>query len=99
VLALAGFVVSLAAIDSGSPYAQMGSSRLRTFGALGEPTILFVVFTVALTTHTDLPYAEAATLKSSAVQIFLPAHLLAAAARWQSCSCSRRRLAWGWRSW
>ena len=80
VLALAGFVVSLAAIDSGSPYAQLGSSRLRTFGGLGEPTILFVVFTVALTTHTDLPYAEVATLKSSAVQIFLPAHLLAAAA-------------------
>ena len=80
VLALAGFVVSLAAIDSGSPYAQLGSSRLRTFGGLGEPTILFVVFTVALTTHTDLPYHEAAILKSSAVEIFRPAHLLAAAA-------------------
>lgn len=80
VLALASFAVSLAAIDSGSPYAQLGSSRLRSFGALGEPTILFVIFTVALITHTDLPYALVATLKSSAAQIFAPSHLLAAAA-------------------
>src|SRR6266542_2359940 len=80
ILALASFVVSLAAIDSGSPYAQLGSSRLRSFGALGEPTILFVIFTVALITHTDLPYALVATLKSSTVEIFRPSHLLAAAA-------------------
>jgi formate hydrogenlyase subunit 4/hydrogenase-4 membrane subunit HyfE len=80
ILAMASFVVSLAAIDSGSPYAQLGSSRLRSFGALGEPTIIFVIFTVALTTHTDLPYALVATLKSSAVEIVRPSHLLAAAA-------------------
>jgi formate hydrogenlyase subunit 4/hydrogenase-4 membrane subunit HyfE len=80
VLALASFSVSLAAIDSGSPYAQLGSSRLRTFGALGEPTIIFVVFTVALITQTDLPYAFAENLKSSSVEIVRPAHLLAAAA-------------------
>ena len=80
VLGLASYAVSLAAIDSGSPYAQLGSSRLRTFGALGEPTILFVIFTVALITQTDLPYAFAATLKSSSAEIVRPAHLLAAAA-------------------
>ncbi len=80
ILCFASYAVSLAAIDSGSPYAQLGSSRLRTFGALGEPTILFVVFTVALVTRTDLPYAFAATLRSSAAEIVRPAHLLAAAA-------------------
>jgi formate hydrogenlyase subunit 4/hydrogenase-4 membrane subunit HyfE len=80
ILGMASFAVSLGAIDSGSPYAQLGSSRLRSFGALGEPTILFVIFTVALTTHTDLPYALVATLKSSTVEIFRPSHLLAAAA-------------------
>jgi formate hydrogenlyase subunit 4/hydrogenase-4 membrane subunit HyfE len=80
ILGLASYAVSLAAIDSGSPYAQLGSSRLRTFGALGEPTILFVVFTVALITGTDLPYVFAATLKSAAAEIVRPAHLLAAAA-------------------
>jgi formate hydrogenlyase subunit 4/hydrogenase-4 membrane subunit HyfE len=80
ILGMASFAVSLAAIDSGSPYAQLGSSRLRSFGALGEPTILFVIFTVALITHTDLPYAMAANLRSGAVEIFRPAHLLAMAA-------------------
>ena len=42
--------------------------------------MLFVVFTVALLTGTDLPYALAATVRSSAGQIIRPAHLLAAAA-------------------
>ena len=39
-----------------------GSSRLRSFGALNEPTVIFVIFVVALTTHTDLPYVLGATL-------------------------------------
>src|SRR5579871_6260481 len=43
VLGMASFVVSLAALDSGSPYTQLGSSRLGSFGALGEPTILIVI--------------------------------------------------------
>jgi formate hydrogenlyase subunit 4/hydrogenase-4 membrane subunit HyfE len=80
ILALASFSVSLAAIDSGSPYAQLGSSRLRTFGALNEPTVIFVIFTVALTTHTDLPYVLGATLRSSAVEVLRPSHLLVVAA-------------------
>jgi formate hydrogenlyase subunit 4/hydrogenase-4 membrane subunit HyfE len=80
ILALASFSVSLAALDAGTPYTQLGSSRLRSFGALGEPTILVVVFTVALITHTDLPYALVKTLEGSASEITRPAHLLAAAA-------------------
>lgn len=80
VLGLASWSVSLAAIDSASPYAQLGSSRVRSFGALGEPIVLFVVFTVALITQTDLPYAFAANLESSSVEIVRPSHLLAAAA-------------------
>jgi len=80
ILGLAGFAVSLAAIDSGSPYAQLGSSRLRTFGALNEPTVIFVVFTVALITHTDLPYVLGETLRTSAVEFVRPSHLLVIAA-------------------
>jgi formate hydrogenlyase subunit 4 len=79
-LGLGGFAVSLAAIDSGSPYAQLGSSRLRTFGALNEPTVIFVVFTVALVTHTDLPYVMGETLRHSAVEVVRPTHLLVVAA-------------------
>lgn len=80
ILALTSYVVSIAAIDSGSPYAQLGSSRARTFGALNEPTVIFVTFVLALLTHTDLPYAFGATLRSSSVAVVLPSHLLMIAA-------------------
>jgi formate hydrogenlyase subunit 4/hydrogenase-4 membrane subunit HyfE len=80
ILGMAGFAISLAAIDSGSPYAQLGSSRLRSFGALNEPTVIFVIFVVALTTHTDLPYVLGATLRGSAMEVVRPSHLLIVAA-------------------
>src|SRR6202522_4090071 len=80
ILSLASFLVAVAALETGSPYAQLGASRAKTFGAITEPVILFVVFTVSLLTGTDLPYALAATVRSSAGQIVRPAHLLAAAA-------------------
>jgi formate hydrogenlyase subunit 4 len=51
-----------------------------TFGALIQPSILFVTFTVALVTATDLPYFEAAAVRSSLGQAIAPAHLLAAVA-------------------
>jgi formate hydrogenlyase subunit 4/hydrogenase-4 membrane subunit HyfE len=80
ILALASFVVSIAAVDSGSPYAQLGSSRLRSFGAFNEPTVIFVTFVLALTTHTDLPYAFGATIRSATVEVVRPSHLLMIAA-------------------
>jgi formate hydrogenlyase subunit 4/hydrogenase-4 membrane subunit HyfE len=80
IFALTSFVVSIAAVDSGSPYAQLGSSRLRSFGAFNEPTVIFVTFVLALTTHTDLPYAFGAIIRSSAVQVVRPSHLLMIAA-------------------
>jgi len=80
ILALASFAVAVAAAATGSPYAQLGASRAKTFSAITEPVVLFVIFVVALITGTDLPYALAATVRSSASQIVRPAHLLAAAA-------------------
>ncbi len=80
ILALAGFAVALAAAETSDPYAQLGSSRAMTFGALIEPSVLFVVFTVALITTTDLPYAMAAVDRSSLAQVLRPAHVFAAAA-------------------
>ena len=73
ILALAGFSVAMAGTESGAPYAQLGASRAMTFGALIEPTILFVVFAVALITSTDLPYALAATVRSSSSEMVRPA--------------------------
>ena len=80
VLALAGFSVAIAGTESQAPYAQLGASRAMTFGALIEPTILFVVFAVGIITATDLPYALAATVRSSSSEIVRPAHILAAVA-------------------
>ena len=80
ILALGSFVVAVAAAETGSPYAQLGSSRAKTFAAITEPVVLFVVFAVALITATDLPYALAATVHSSTSQIVRPAHLLASGA-------------------
>jgi formate hydrogenlyase subunit 4 len=80
ILALAGFSVAIAGTETGAPYAQLGGSRAMTFGGLIEPTILFVVFVVALITSTDLPYALAATVRSSTSQVVRPAHVLAAIA-------------------
>jgi formate hydrogenlyase subunit 4 len=80
ILALGSFSVALAGTESGAPYAQLGGSRAMTFGALIEPTILFVVFVVALITSTDLPYALAATVRLSSSEIVRPGHVLAAVA-------------------
>ncbi|MEU6172248.1 NADH-quinone oxidoreductase subunit H [Streptantibioticus parmotrematis] len=80
ILSLASFAVAVGAAETGSPYAQLGSSRSKTFAAITEPVMLFVVFAVALVTGTDLPYAMAATVRSGANQILRPSHLLAAAA-------------------
>ena len=80
VLALASFVVAVAAAESGGVYAQLGSSRAKTFGAITEPVVLLVVFSVALVTTTDLPYVLGATVRSGPDQIVRPAHLLASAA-------------------
>jgi formate hydrogenlyase subunit 4 len=77
---LAGFVTALAGVDSGSLYAGIGSSRTQSVATLVEPTLIFVFFTVALVSGTDLPYALNATLQDSASQYFRPSHLLAAAA-------------------
>jgi formate hydrogenlyase subunit 4 len=79
-LSLASFTVAVAALETGSPYAQLGSSRAKTFSAITEPVVLFVVFAVALLTGTDLPYHMAAIVRSSAGQVIRPGHLLASAA-------------------
>lgn len=78
--ALAGFATALAGLDSGSQYADIGSSRATMVGILVEPTLIFVFFSVAFITGTDLPYAMNAALRDSAANVLRPAHVLATAA-------------------
>lgn len=80
ILAFASFLIAVAAAETGSVYAQLGSSRAKTFSAIAEPVMLLVVFAVALITTTDLPYVLGAAVRSGADQIVRPSHLLASAA-------------------
>jgi formate hydrogenlyase subunit 4 len=80
ILAFASFLVAAAAAETGDAYAQLASSRAKTFAAITEPVMLLVFFAVALITTTDLPYVVGATVRSGPAQIVSPAHLLASAA-------------------
>ncbi len=80
VLSMASFFVAVAAAETGDGFAQLASSRSKTFGAITEPVLLLVIMTVALITTTDLPYVLGATVRSGPAQIVRPAHLLASAA-------------------
>ena len=66
ILAFASFLVAAAAAETGDAYAQLASSRAKTFAAITEPVMLLVVFTVAMITTTDLPYVLGATVRSGA---------------------------------
>jgi formate hydrogenlyase subunit 4 len=47
-LALGRFALATAALDTGSPFGGMGSSREMTVSALAEPALMLALFTVAL---------------------------------------------------
>jgi len=79
-LTLAGVCVAVAATDSGGVYPGLGASRAMTFGALAEPTLIFVFFTIALLTSTDNPYVLNHSLQNTLGQEFRASHLLVCAA-------------------
>jgi formate hydrogenlyase subunit 4 len=78
--ALASFATALAALDGGSQYTSIGASRATMVGILVEPTLIFVFFSVAFITGTDLPYAMNALLRNSVADVVRPAHLFATVA-------------------
>jgi formate hydrogenlyase subunit 4 len=78
--ALASFMVSLAGMDTGSPYGGLGSSRATFVAILAEPTLILVLIGVALIAESTLPYVVNHTLRESVQAYFSPAHLLIVAA-------------------
>lgn len=78
--ALASFMVSLAGMDTGSPYGGHGSSRTTFVAILAEPTLILVLIGVALIAQSMLPYVVNHTLRDSLSAYFSPAHLLILAA-------------------
>ena len=76
VLALAGFVMSLAGLDTASPLGGLGSSRASWVGSLAEPALILVFFTVGAVSASDNPYLMNHAVASSPYVIVLPTHLL-----------------------
>jgi len=61
VIGIGGYMVNLAAMDSGSPYGGLGASRSRLVSALAEPTFIVVFFAVARSIVSSSPSAGASS--------------------------------------
>lgn len=64
ILGGAGFVLLLAALDSGSVYPALGASRVRLVGTFTESLALLLVFAAASLAGTTIPYTVNQTLAS-----------------------------------
>ncbi|MHB8613617.1 MAG: respiratory chain complex I subunit 1 family protein [Candidatus Dormibacteraceae bacterium] len=79
VIGIGGYVVNLAAMDSGSPYGGLGASRSRLVSALAEPTFIVVFFSVAYVSGATIPFIVNKAL-FTLTPIVAPSHALIAAA-------------------
>jgi formate hydrogenlyase subunit 4 len=75
-MALGGFFVSLAAMDTGNLYGPIGASRTRMVGFLSEPVFILVFFSVSYIANATIPYIVNATWVESWSSMLQPAHLL-----------------------
>ncbi len=76
VLALAGFMTSLAGLDTASPYGGLGASRASWIGSMAEPALILVFFTVGAVSASDNPYLMNHAIAASPYALVLPTHLL-----------------------
>jgi formate hydrogenlyase subunit 4 len=76
VLALGGFFVTLAAVDTGNPYGPMGASRTRMVGFLAEPVFIIVFFTVSFVAGSTIPYIVQQVWVTPPSNFFEPSHVL-----------------------
>lgn len=76
VLALGGFFVALAAVDTANPYGPMGASRTRMVGFLAEPVFIVVFLTVSFVAGSTIPYIVQTRWISPIANFFEPSHVL-----------------------
>jgi formate hydrogenlyase subunit 4 len=76
VLALAGFMTSLAGLDTASPYGGLGASRASWIGSMAEPALILVFFTVGAVSASDNPYLMNHAIAGSPYALVLPTHVL-----------------------
>ena len=79
VIGIGGFFTNLAAMDSGSPYGGLGSSRSRFVSSLAEPTFIVIFFAVGFISGGTVPFVVNDALLTSSARI-VPSHALIAAA-------------------
>lgn len=79
-LAAARFAIALAALDSGSAFGGMGSSRDVSIASLIEPAFVLALIVVAMTLGTTDLGAIAAAGSAAGLALLTPAHVVAAAA-------------------
>jgi len=79
VIGIGGYMVNLAAMDSGSPYGGLGASRSRLVSSLAEPTFIVVFFAVAYVSGATIPFIVNKAL-FTLTPIVAPSHALIAAA-------------------
>jgi formate hydrogenlyase subunit 4 len=76
VLTLASFAISLAGLDTASPYGGLGASRASWIGSMAEPALILVFFTVGAVSASDNPYLMNHAIAGSPYALVLPTHLL-----------------------
>lgn len=80
VLTLGGFMIALAALDTGSAYGGIGASRSVLLGILAEPTLILVFVGITLLDSSMLPFTVNHLLVRSPEVYWGPAHLFLVAA-------------------
>ena len=77
---LASVFLILGALDSRSNLSAMGASRSASFSALAEPTLILVLFSVAIESGTNNPYTTASLVSSSTPLYLSLTHILSSIA-------------------
>lgn len=76
ILAIGGFFLAIAAVDTANPYGAMGASRARMVSSLAEPVLIAVFFAVSFVANSTVPYVVQRQWLTSPAHFFSPAHVL-----------------------
>ncbi|CUI93593.1 Hydrogenase 3 component D [Achromobacter xylosoxidans] len=80
ILTFASFLITLAALDSGSAYGGIGASRTVMLGILAEPALILVFVGITLLAKSMLPFVVNHLLVAKPEVYWSPAHLFLVAA-------------------
>jgi formate hydrogenlyase subunit 4 len=75
-LALGRFFMMLAAMDTGSTFGGMGSSREAIVSSLAEPALLLSLFTIGLTAKTTSLFGMMITMQAESIPLLQPVNVM-----------------------